>query len=88
MMLIISWIAAIAGSVYPIPQLTRILKQQNAHGISRKFVAIWLIDKICTLILMCHLMNYPMIFKYSIGLICVSVIAWYRFFKKDIEDNI
>lgn len=76
----ISIIAAIAGSTYAIPQAYRTIKYHSALGISRYFLIFWLIDKAFTLAFMCHLGNVPMILKYSIGTVCIMIIFYYKFF--------
>jgi uncharacterized protein with PQ loop repeat len=76
---LISWIAAIAGTIYPIFQLRKAVEERSAEGISRKFLITWMVDKTATFALMVHLENIPMSIKYAFGLVCVASIAYFKF---------
>lgn len=83
---IVGTIAMIAGLIAPIPQMMRSIQYKNAKGIATYFLILWLIDKAFSLLLMIHLHEPTMILKYSIGLIFIGVITYYKIFgNKDIN---
>lgn len=81
-MIIFGWIGSFFGAVYAIPQAMKSIKYGNSLGISRWFILFWFLDKICTLIYVSHLQDYPLMLKYSLGLVCILIIAYFKFFRR------
>lgn len=74
----IAILMVISGSAYAFPQVIRSIKRGNAKGVSACFIGLWLIDKTLSLAYVTHLNDIPLIIKYSIALIFVLIIAWYK----------
>lgn len=72
-------LAGIFGSIYPIPQAIKAIRNKNSKGFSKWFLLLWFLDKSITLIYVCTLLSTPLIVKYTIGLICVLIITYFKF---------
>jgi len=74
----LSILMVITGTLYAIPQCIRSIKRGNSKGLSVWFLGLWLSDKLISLIYVSHLENLPLIIKYSISLIAVLIILYYK----------
>jgi len=68
----------ISGSVYSLPQVLRSIQRGCSKGVSAWFIGLWLLDKTLSLAYVSHLGDTPLIIKYTFGLMCVLIIAWYK----------
>lgn len=84
-MFIFGWLGSFFGAIYAVPQVFKSVKYKKSLGISRYFLLMWFLDKVCTLTYVSYLQDYPLMVKYIIGLFCILIIGYYKFFGKGVE---
>ena len=68
----------IVGAGYAMPQIFRSIQRGNSKGLSKWFIGLWALDRGLSLIYVTHLQDVPLMVKYAIGLIGVTIIAFYK----------
>jgi uncharacterized protein with PQ loop repeat len=74
----LSLVMVVVGCLYAVPQLMRSIHRGNSKGLSVWFLILWILDRAISLAYVSHLGDAALIIKYSIGLIFVLIIAWYK----------
>lgn len=86
MLEIIGWIGAILFAICGVPQARRSFKDGHSSGVSLTFLLLWLGGEILTLVYTIPKGLLPLIFNYSINIICILIILWFYFFPKKFID--
>ena len=74
----LSIVMIIVGTSYAVPQVIRSIQRGSSKGMSIWFLTLWVLDRVLSLLYVAHLNDVPLMIKYSIGLIFVLIIAWYK----------
>ncbi len=78
-MVILGWIGSILFAVCGLPQAYKCYKEKHADGISTAFLLMWFFGEVFTLIYIFPKMDMPLLFNYSMNLVFLFVIAYYKF---------
>lgn len=75
----IGWVGSMAFAVCGIPQALECHKQGSAKGISRLFVALWLLGEVCYIISVLTKFGWVnwMMFNYIANILSICVITFY-----------
>jgi uncharacterized protein with PQ loop repeat len=79
---IIGWIGASLLAFCGLPQAWKSYKDGHSDGISWLFVLMWLFGEVFGLIYILSVGAAPIIFNYSLNLILVSVIVWFKMYPR------
>ena len=79
---LIGWIASVILAVSSIPQLLKTVRDGHADGLSWAFIALWLIGEILSLVYVVPMLNWPLIANYSINLVIILVIGFYKMYPR------
>lgn len=82
MLNILGWIGSILFAICGLPQAIKCYKEKHADGISTSFLLMWLFGEIFTMIYVLPKMDLPLLFNYSINLVFLFVITYFKFRKK------
>lgn len=74
---IIGYTAAILGVICIIPKLIDITKTGRPFGMTRLFWYLYLAEKTATFTFGLLLLNFPLIIKYSLGMILILIILFW-----------
>jgi uncharacterized protein with PQ loop repeat len=80
---VIATLMTLTGSIYAIPQALKSIRHGSALGVSRYFLLIWMSDKILSLAYTMHTGDIALIIKYAVSSICVLIVIYYKFLKKE-----
>lgn len=80
----IGWIGGIFLSVCALPQAIKVFKEKHADGTSHGMLMLWFFGEVFTLIYVCcEKWSPPLILNYSLNIVFMSVILYYKYFYKD-----
>lgn len=74
----IGWIGSILLAFCGLPQAIECFKKGNAKGINWQFLMMWLSGELFTIVYVFPKNDWPLMFNYSINVICISVIVWFK----------
>jgi len=74
----IGWIGSILFALCGFPQALQSYKDKHSNGLNWPFILMWLFGEILTLIYIWPKSDYPLIFNYSLNLIFLLVIIYYK----------
>lgn len=74
----IGWIGSLFLAFCGIPQAWQSFRQKNSAGISREFLAMWFVGEIFTILYVFPKMDLPLLFNYSVNLVCLIIIGFYK----------
>ena len=74
----IGWIGSILFALCGFPQALQSYKDKHSNGLNWPFILMWLFGEILTLIYIWPKSDYPLIFNYSLNLMFLLVIIYYK----------
>jgi uncharacterized protein with PQ loop repeat len=74
----IGWIGSIFFAICAIPQAVQCYKQGHAKGLDWTFLLCWFFGEILTVIYVFPKQDWPLLFNYSINLICLFIIIYFK----------
>ena len=81
-MSLIGWFGSVILAFSSLPQMIKVVREGNAHGLSPTFLLAWLIGEILCLIYVLPSGNWPLIANYSVNLLILLVIGYYKIFPR------
>lgn len=79
---IFGWLGSFLLAICAAPQAFYALKHKNSHGISWGFLLLWLFGEIFTLIYVLKLQDAPLLLNYTLNLVFLCVILYFKVFPK------
>jgi uncharacterized protein with PQ loop repeat len=76
---LIGWIGSTLLALCGVPLAWQTFKQKHAYGISNLFLAMWLIGEILTFVYVLPKKDYPLLFNYSLNIVCLAIVVRYKF---------
>lgn len=83
--LILKFIVPGLGALHGAPQALKVWSRRHAYGISTWFIALWALNEFLSLVYVSHNHDIPLVIKYSVSLVLVAVIAYFKI--KDKRNN-
>ena len=77
-MYFIIMIMVLAGTLAPLPQAIRSIQRGCSKGVSKWLIILWALDKSSSLVYSINIGDVPLMTKYSISLVFIMIIAWYK----------
>jgi hypothetical protein len=84
MLEIIGWLGSASLAICGVPLAWQTFKQKHARGINNWLIALWLFGEIATVIYIIPKQDYPLLFNYSLNIMCLAVVVRYKIYPKDI----
>ena len=78
----IGWIGSVLLASCGLPQAIKSYRQQHAHGVSLIFLIMWLFGEVLVLIYVAPKGHWPLIFNYTVNILFVVIILYYRLWPK------
>jgi MtN3 and saliva related transmembrane protein len=85
---IIGWIGASLLAFCGLPQAIKSFRDGNSDGISWMFILMWGFGELLGLIYIISLGAIPLVLNYSLNLILVSVILWFKMYPRKNNNGI
>jgi uncharacterized protein with PQ loop repeat len=82
MLEVVGWIGSFCLSICGAPQAYSSLKNKHSEGISLSFILLWLVGEIFTLIYIIPKKDIPLIVNYSLNLLFIFLVLWYKLYPK------
>jgi uncharacterized protein with PQ loop repeat len=79
---IIGWAGSIILGVSSIPQMKKVILDGHADGMAGSFLFCWTFGEILSLIYVAPSYNWPLIANYSINLVILLIIGYYKLFPR------
>lgn len=79
---LIGWAGGIILALSSFPQAVKTVRDGHADGLSSLFIASWLIGEVLSLIYVLPTFNLPLIANYSINLLIILLIGFYKIFPR------
>ena len=76
---LIGWIGSTLLALCGVPLAWQTFKQKHARYMSNTFLAMWLIGEILTFAYVLPKQDYPLLFNYSLNIICLAIVVRYKF---------
>lgn len=76
---LIGWLGSILLAACGMPLAWQSFKQKHSNGISNTFLAMWLVGELLTFAYILPKQDYPLLFNYSLNIICIVVVIRYKF---------
>lgn len=84
----IGWIGAIMLAFCGLPQAVECIRKGNANGLNWSFLLMWLGGELFTIAYVFPKSDWPLIFNYSVNIVCISVIVWYKLKPRSIRQTV
>jgi uncharacterized protein with PQ loop repeat len=81
-MKMIGWVGAIMFAICAIPQAWTCFKNKNGDGLSWPFILLWIGGELLTYVYIWPKQDWPLIFNYTVNILCLVVILYYMIFPK------
>lgn len=80
----IGWIGGFCLAICSLPQVIDCYRRKNADGLSWLFLMLWIVGEVTTLvyIILADLDTWQLLFNYTLNLIGLSLILYYKLFPK------
>lgn len=78
----IGLLGAILGTAALLPQLFKIIREENASGLSAWFLLLWASEKVLCFIYSAGTNATALTFKYGFGIMIISIMCYYKFWRK------
>lgn len=75
----IGWIGSILLASCGLPLAWESFKNKHSNGISGMFLTMWLVGELLTFAYIFPKQDYPLLFNYSLNIICLAVVIRYKF---------
>jgi len=79
---VIGWLGAVFLAICGVPQAFKSYKEGNSYGLSWIFILLWFFGEVLILIYILPNMMIPLILNYSLNIIIVMIILWYKCFPR------
>jgi len=76
---LIGWLGGIMLALCGIPLAWESFKQKHSNGISNMFLIMWLIGELMMFAYVLPKHDMPLLFNYSINIVCLAVVVRYKF---------
>ncbi len=78
----IGWLGGILLAICGVPQAYKSWKEGHSDGISWGFIWLWFFGEILVLIYVFPKLLIPLILNYSLNVIVIMVIIWYKWYPR------
>lgn len=79
MLEIIGWIGSVCFALCAAPQAYQSFKNKHSNGVNLYMLFLWSVGAVCSLIYIVPDWKWPLIFNYSLNILWLSIIYYYRF---------
>lgn len=79
---LIGWIGSILFAICGIPQAYHSYKSGHSNELTWTFLTLWFLGEVFTIIYIFPKRDYPLLFNYSINLMCLIVIFKFKIFPR------
>ena len=76
------WLGSLLFALCGLPQAIQSYKDKNSYGLNWLFIIAWFFGEIFTLVYIIPKGDIPLIVNYSVNLIFVVIIAYYKIYPK------
>jgi len=83
MLELIGWIGGLCLAICAVPQAIHAYKVKHCNGITSWCLMLWLVGEILTAVYVFPKQDYPLLFNYSINIVCLVIICRYKYFPKE-----
>lgn len=81
---LLGWIGAILFAICGLPQALQSYRDKHSRGLNWAFLLAWFFGEIFTLIYVYPKSDIPLLVNYSVNLVFLIVILWYKIFPRAI----
>jgi len=86
-MSLIGWAGSLILGLSSLPQMFKVIREGHARGLSPMFLLAWGIGEVLCLLYVMPQANLPLIANYSVNLVILLVIGYYKIWRSTPEVN-
>lgn len=79
---IIGWLGSILFAICGLPQALQSMRDGHSDGLNWMFLLTWLSGEVLTIIYVFPKADYPLLFNYTLNLLFLTIIIWYKIFNR------